>query len=57
MISQRRGCNGIVPSSVYNVLAWIVDNDDRTQQDVPADGRKVIVRNVTTRQQVPVYGT
>ena len=44
----------LVPSSVYNVLAWIVDNDDRTQQDVPGDGsyRKVLVRNVTTRQQV-----
>ena len=43
----------LVPSSVYYVLAWIVDNDDRTQQDVPADGRKLLVRNVTTSQQVP----
>ena len=42
----------LVPSSVYNVLAWIVDNNDRTQQDIPADGRKVLVCNVTTRQQV-----
>ena len=25
----------LVPSSVRNVLAWIVDNDERTQQDVP----------------------
>ena len=47
----------LVPSCVYNVLAWIVDNDDRTQQDVPADGRKVLVHNVTTRQQVPLFGT
>ena len=36
----------------YNVLVWIVDNDDRTQQDVSADGRKLLVRNVTTHQQV-----
>ena len=42
----------LVPSSGYNVLAWIADNDDRTQQDVSADGRKLLVRNVTTRQQV-----
>ena len=42
----------LVPSSLYNVLAWIVDNDDRTRQDVPADGTKVLVHNVTTRQQV-----
>ena len=38
---------------LYNALAWIVDKDDRTRQDVPADARKVLVRNVTTRQQVP----
>ena len=42
----------LVPSSGYNVLGWIVDNADRTQQDVSADGRKLLVRNVTTRQQV-----
>ena len=41
----------LAPSCGYNVLAWIVDNDDRTQQDVSADGRKLLVRNVTTRQQ------
>ena len=44
-------CRDFVPSSVCNVLAWIVDNDDRIQQDVPADGRKLLVRNVTTSQQ------
>ena len=42
----------LVPSSVYNVLALIVKNDDRTQQDIPADGRKVLVCNVITCQQV-----
>ena len=47
----------LVPSCVDNVLTWIVDNGDRTQPDVPGDGRKVLVRNVLTRLQVPIFGT
>ena len=42
----------LVTYSGYNVLPWIVDNDDRTQQDVSADCRKLLVRSVTTRQKV-----
>ena len=47
----------LVPSSGYNVLGWIVDNADRTQQDVSADGRKLLESQCYNTPTSPLYGT
>ena len=41
-----------VPSSLYNLLSWVVVAAARTREDVPEDREKVKIRNDPTHRQV-----
>ena len=40
----------MIPSSLYNVLAWTIDSD--STKSVPCDGGKVTIENETVKRQV-----